>query len=421
MMAYDNVLELDLQAYNNDSGKVDTAIRSLESMISTKDYVDQNRDSITAPMYEMIQATIESFSRIANIGMKTSKYLPSNESFSRHQDLGEITQEGLGEGIKNVYLSIIDAVKAAFNWIGGLIKRLFGRNKDHSEKIEKLKEQATVVKEESAKASPTEKRSSGGWIEVVKLKNPEQFRKICMMNGSLMGKTDIDKIVEELKQVFSKQSGNLQKTTAAGGDLDTNFVWEPPFPVCNDSNLKKQISRDGAESVYVSHELGGGQFVYAVVPPGDSTLAPIKNKLKRADGLRIGKISSEGFKGDNSRNTLSGELADGDKTIELVVELNKALMERVNELKHFQSTKERFLNDFEATIKKEGVNLFSSSDKKEKRDGMMARLKLFKKTMDEPAMTYYGVCDGLVATYAHLATTILEANRAVGKQLPADN
>lgn len=406
MYSLNDDLEIDLQAYSNDNQKVDTVIRSFESVVGTKDFVDQNRDHITAPMYELIQQSVESFLNVASFGMATKRMLPSNESFGRHVDLGEVTVESLGEGIKNVYMSIINAVKAAFKWMGGLLKRLFGRNKDHSEKIDKLAAEVATVKEAAAK---------NGWMTPVTLKNPEAFRKICTERG-IMTNVEINKITEELKQVFAKQSANLQKATSAGHDSEIKFYWEPPFPACQDSALIKKITRDGSEKVYTSHEFGGGQFIYVVVPgenqePGSNDRDKAKSQLKRADQLRVGKIASDKQIDLSSRNTLTGDQADPDKIIELVIGLNKALVSHVSDLQHFQSTKERFLSDFEKEIKKEGVNLFSSAEKKTKRDQMMFRLKMFKKTMDEPAMTYYGVCDALVVTFAHLATTVLEMNR----------
>ena len=404
-------LEIDLQAYSNDNQKVDTMVRSLESLVGTKDFVDQNRDQITAPMYELIEQSVESFINVASFGMTTRRVMPSNESFGQDTNLGEVTCESLGEGIKNVYLSIINAVKAAFKWMGGLLKRLFGRNKDRSEKLEKLATEATEVKEGSTTHS---------WASPITLKNPESIRKICTERG-IMTNVEIDKIAEELKQVFSKQSDNLKKATAAANDLEVKFEWVPPFASCHDSTLMKQITRDSSEKVYVSHEFGGGQYIYVVVPAEGQDASPnerdkAKAQLKRVDQMRVGKIVSDRQIDLSSRNTLSGDQADADKIIELVISLNKMLVGHVTDLQHFQSTKERFISDFEKEIKKEGVNLFSSVEKKTKRDQMLYRLKLFKKTMDEPAMTYYGACDGLVATFAHLATTVLEMNRHPGKQ-----
>lgn len=421
---YSDSLELDLQGYRADNSSVDVAMRSLESMTQTQDMANDNADSLDATSLGLIQQSVESFYAIANVGRTKQLFQPSNEAYST-SDLTQVTLEGIGEGIKNVYLSIINAIKSAFQWMWGLIKRIFGRNKDHEEKIEALEHQAEEVKKEGQEAETKKDspypRTNDGWMTKVVLKRPEIIRKICTPRG-IMTKMELDKITGELARVFSHQSKNMQIAMQIKNEAKpASDAYEPPFDLCGKAEYLKQVGADRDSKVYVSHEFGNNEFVYIAAPllRGDNGNANdvAKKNMKWADQLRIGKSSLPNAIDFQKFGTLEGDLANGDKLIETVKFLNKILVSKVDELKQFMSAKERFLNDFEAMVKKEGVTLFSSVEKKAKRNEMMYHLKLFKKTMDEPAMTYYGMCDGLIVGFSTLALHVLAFNRSNGNQV----
>lgn len=422
---YHATLELDLQSYRADNNTLDVAMRSLESMAQTQDMAAANESSLDATSLGLIQQSVESFYAIANIGRKKDLFQPSNEAYST-TDLTQVTLEGIGEGIKNVFLSIINAIKSAFQWMWGLIKRIFGRNKDHEEKIEALEHQAEEVKKEGQEAETKKDspfpRDNDGWMTKVVLKRPEIIRKICTPRG-IMTKMDLDKIAGELARVFSHQSKNMQLAMQIKNEAKpSSEAYEPPFELCHNAALIKQVSTDRDAKVYASHEFGNNEYAYVVVPSlrikgNDNENDFAKSSMKWADHLKIGKATIRDDIDFQKFSTLEGDAANGDKVIDTVKFLNKLLVSKVDELKQFMSAKERFLNEFEAMVKKEGITLFSSVEKKAKRNEMMYHLKMFKKIMDEPALTYYGMCDGLIVGFSNLALHILAFNRSNGNQV----
>lgn len=422
---YADDLEADLQNYANDNNTMDVAIRSLESMTQTQDLAHLNESSLNATTLGIIQQSVEAFYTIANIGRPVKFICPSNENYST-SDLTEATLESIGEGIKNVFLSIINAIKSAFKWMTGMIKRIFGRNKDHEEKIEALEQEAEEVKKEAEEVKDKTEapfpRDSDGWFTKVVLKNPESIRKICTSRG-ILTQQDLNKITGELARVFSQQSKNMQLAMQIkNGATPSSQKYEPPFDQSHNVDLIKQVGADSDAKVYASHEFGNNEYVYIVEPPlrikGDDNINDFaKSSMKWADGLRIGKVSIRGEIDFHKFATLEGDLANGDKVIGTIQFLNKLVTKYAEELKQFMSAKERFLNEFESMVRKEGITLFSSMEKKAKRNEMMYHLKMFKKTMDEPAMTYYGMCDGLIVGFSNLAMRILAFNRSNGNQI----
>lgn len=424
---YDDNLEMDLQCYCQDQEKVDTAVQSLESIIQTQDFLTDGNKALDETTYKVIEHSIESFLKIGRIGV-AEPLVPSNESFKGNYDISYATMEGIGAGIKNVFMSIINAIKKAIEWVGGLIKRLFGRGKDHDEKIAKLEHDAAEAKEavknlkpEEIKAAPSQ-RDSEGWFKTVKIHNPKILRNIVTSKG-VMQLNDLNMIATELAGVFHKQGKNMQQAMQVKNGYNANDQhYDPPFPASTDATLLKKVSRNSGDKLYLSHEFGNGVFVYVLVPQLDSKKLDnehdaIKETNRWVDNLTVGQLRSDKINSFEKYTELEGDLANPDKLLDNIKLLSKMLHAKTDELKNFQHAKETFIRDFEAQIKKEGVTIFSSTEKKDRRDQMVYQLKYFKKVMDQPALTYYGLCEGVLTSFENLAAMIIAYNTRNGNHV----
>jgi hypothetical protein len=421
-------LEMDLQSYHHDSEKVDTAIQSLESMTLTQDLMMDGDPGLDPTAYKLISNSVECFMKLAKIGT-TGPIMPALESFTQPFDISQAALEGLGEGIKNVFLSIINAIKKAFQWMGGLIKRLFGRNKDHEEKIAELKHKAEEVKEKVSEMSDDEKRGapaprdSQGWFTKVELTNPNMLRKIVTSKG-IMDQNYLNKVTTEFIRVFHTQPGNVNTASLIRNDYDFDDInYVVPFDETRDNALIQQVSSgNSGGKVYASMELGDNTYIYVHVPPipehnVSDTREKAKASLQWADGLRIGKVKVGGNINLNQYKEITGDLADADKIIELVQFMNKIVLQRAEELNVFMKAKDRFLKDFENRIRQLGVKLWSDNDLKLQRDNLMYHLKFFRKVMDEPALSYYGACDGIIQAFINLAAYVMHYNHTNGNKV----
>lgn len=415
-LQYGDNLEMDLQSYGHDCGCIDRAILAGESISDTHDLIRSGSVPLDESSYKLVQASIESFMRLGGIG-GNDRVLPTLESFRG----GVPSLEGLASGIKNVFMSIINAIRKAFSWMVGMIKRLFGRGKDRDEKIEELKDKVEEI-EEIAKADPqgSTTRGSDGWLKTVELKNTDVLKRLVTSQGFL-DKNHVAKISTELNGVIEtqlKQNNSLLSafnSSSQGNVEQVKEMVKPPFPETRDSRILSQLP-DKELKAYASHEFGGG--VYVVVT--DKPLPKIgKDALRAADSIgttkiTVGPVSTEKYK------QLTGDLANGDKLLEIVDLLNKMLKFSTERLETLQKGKERFLQQFESKINKKDVKWWSSKEDKEERDWMQFQIKLFRKTMDEPSLTYYGQCDGLVSGFINLTTYILHYNHSNGNKVEMD-
>lgn len=426
---YSDALEMDLQSYQNDCDRVDTAIVGLESICRTQDILTDKDSTLDATSLSLAQQSVECFLKMGRIGVAPSRIIPSNESFGNQYDISQATLESIGEGIKNVFMSIINAIKKAFEWMWGLIKRLFGRGKDHEEKIEHLKSEAEAVKSEVKDMKPEEQkagpypRNSDGWFAKIELDKPQMLKKIVTSKG-LMTEQTLSNFMGELAHVFELQPKCVNAATQLmNGVMPDQLHFDIPFHPAQNNELVKKVSQNQYQKVYASQEFGGGEFVYVLEPvkavSGNnmSVSDQTRSKNKWVDEMQIGKTAISRPPDYEKFKILDGDHANGDKLIAMIESFNKFLRTKTDALKTFQGAKERFLRDFEAKIKKEGVNLFSSSEKKQERDAMMLCLKFFKKTMDQPAVLYYGECDAIITTFEHLTMYVLAYNRRNGNQV----
>jgi hypothetical protein len=425
---YQDDLELDLQSYQNDCDKVDTAILGVESIIQTQDILTDEGANLDATSLRLAEQSVECFLKMARIGMPSNKIIPSNESMAGKYEISQATLEGIGEGIKNVFMSIINAIKKAFEWMWGLIKRLFGRGKDHEEKVEQLKTESQEVKQKVKEMSEEEKknapfpRDADGWITKVTLDRPGVLKKIVTSKG-LMTKEQLHAYMTEMGSVFTAQTKNIAAATAVqSGKPPENVNFEMAFHSSANPELTKQVTRSKDAKVYSSLEFGAGEYLYIVMPAsklqsGQSTRDEAKSQLRWVDELVLGKASITRVPDFEKFRVLEGEYANADKIIDMIDDFSKFLRQKTDELKTMQSAKERFLREFEAKIKKLGVNLFSSAEHKTERDSMMFYLKFFRKVMDQPAVMYYGECDAIITSFEHLAMYVLAYNRRNGNQV----
>lgn len=431
---YHDNLEMDLLSYDHDNEKVDTAIQTLESLTYSEELLTDGDPGLDDTAYKLVQHSVEAFLRLGKIG-QVSDVAPSLERFKPRYDVTQATLEGLGEGIKNVFMSIINAIKSAFSWIWGLIKKLFGRGKDREEKIESMKHEAEEIKQKAqanentpAQEKGTDHTDSGiprtpdGWFTKVELSRPEIMRKLVNSNG-FMSRPVLDKITTEMVRTFEFQGNHNRKAFQVANDYKPeNEDFHVPFGETHDSKIISQLGKRIDGKVYASLEFGEGEHIVVVVPnlrlgKDDDEKAFVKNSLKWADGLTIRKVKVGGEARMDGFRELEGDMCNGDKLIDIVQFLNKMMMQYTDKLKSFQDGKERFIKTLEANIKKEGTSFWSSADKKLLRDEMMYQLKYFRKTMDEPALSYFGLCDGIVGAYINLATYVLHFNRTNGNKI----
>jgi hypothetical protein len=399
----------------------------LESLIQTQDILTDESVPKDSMAFLMAHQSAECFLKMARVGMPLPKVVPSSEAYGSY-DISQATLESIGEGIKNVFMSIIHAIKKAFEWMWGLIKRLFGRGKDHEEKAAHLKAEAVEVKEKVKEMSEEEKknapfpRDADGWITKVTLDRPSMLKKIVTSKG-FMSKEQLHTYMGELASVFNAQAKNVNNAMLfQNGKAPDRLSMEVAFHPTNSNELKKKVTRNGDSKVYASMEFGGGEYLY-VVMPSDKIMAnqngqeKAKNQLKWVDELATGKVSVGQPPDYDKFRVIEGEYTNADKIIDTIENMGKFLRQKTDELKTMQGAKERFLNEFEAKIKKLGVNLFSSAEMKTQRDEMTFGLKFFKKVMDQPAVMYYGECDAIVTTFEHLAMYVLAYNRRNGNQV----
>jgi hypothetical protein len=428
-LRYNDDLELDLQSYQNDSQQVDTAIQGMESIMQTQDILTDENSNLDATSLKLAEQSVECFLKLARIGKPSKSIVPSNESFGRNYDISHATLESIGEGIKNVFLSIINAIKKAFEWMWGLIKRLFGRGKDHEETAAKLTAEAEEVKEKVKEMTEEEKkaapfpRDADGWFTKVTLDRPGVLKKLVTSKG-LMNQEQLNQYMGELARVFQLQPKNVARAMQVmNGAKPDSQHYEVPFHAAQNDELKKQVARDKDAKVFASMEFGGGEYIYIVVPPVRMPTSSsderdyLRASIAWADGLTIGTAAVGRTPDLDKFRVLEGDFANGDKLLEMMKSLNKFLMTKTDELKTFQSAKERFLKEFEALIKKKGVGLFSSKEKKAERDEMTYYLKYFKKVMDQPAVFYYGHVEGVITAIENLAAYVMAFNRRNGNHV----
>jgi hypothetical protein len=423
-LRYTEELELDLQSYNHDIGRVDTAIEGLQSVMQTQDILTDPDSKLDQTSLRLAEHSVECFLKMARIGTNPNKIIPSNESFNGQYDISHATLEGIGEGIKNVFMSIINAIKKAFQWVWGLIKRLFGRGKDHEETLEGLKHEAEEVKGKIKEMTEEEKKNApfprgpDGWFQKVPLSKPTVLKNIVTSKG-LMTQENLNHYMGELAHVFTLQPKNVNRASQIRNDVTpSNLAYEVPFHESHNTELVKQVTKKSGYKVHASLEFGSGEFIYIVVPPAQAGDNDDRNRAKGnlhwAQDLHIG-VATVGRVPDYSRfSVLEGDHASADKLLEMIGTFNKFLRTKTDEMKSYQHAKERFLEDFEKRLAKNGAGWFSSNEKKTERDMMMFYLKYFKTVMDQPAMMYYGQCDKIISTFEKLAMHVLAYNRQNG-------
>lgn len=423
---YDGDLQIDLMSYRQDCAILDTSMLSLESMCRLQDSLE-SVENMPEVMLDMVKVSVESFLSMGRIGA-TKKVMPSLESFSReHIDPEYISNEAIGEGIKNIFTSIIKAIRSAFSWMGGMIKRIFKRNKSRDEKIEKLEEKAEQVKEEIKQMSSEEKasapspRDSDGWMKKVELTNPSVLKNIVTSRG-LMDKTHLDRLTTEMIRVFKfQEEQNRKAMQVMNSYTPENNGMNPPFPKATDSDILKALGNVGDAQVFASEEYGNGVHVVMVIPrvsqETENKRAVAKAAVKWANELQIRRLTVRQGIDYEKYKVLENDLANPDKLIETAKFMSKMLNNFADKLESFQQGKERFMKNFEERLRKEGTSLFSSSEKKTLRDELLYWLNYFKKTMDEPAMSVYGMCDGIVGSYVNIAAYVMHYNHTNGNKV----
>uniref|UniRef100_A0AAU7PEY1 PhiKZ-like internal head family protein n=1 Tax=Burkholderia phage vB_BgluM-SURPRISE13 TaxID=3159457 RepID=A0AAU7PEY1_9VIRU len=424
---YADDLELDLQAYAHDNEKVETAILSLESLTETQDLMADGDKGLDETAYKLVQHSVESFLRMGRIGYASNKVMPDLQAYAPH-DLSQVALEGFGEGVKNVFMSIINAIKKAFQWVWGLIKRIFGRNKDREEKTAELKQKAEEVKEKVESLTDEEKktapyqRGADGFFVKVDLSKPEILKPICTHEGIMNG-TYLAKIGSELIKVFSAQAEmNKSAKESIIGDSQSSKPMPIAFPETHDGKiLAATRGKNGNMKVYASEEFGDNTFVTIQMPEppkyGDKEDDVMKANLKWVDELRIAKTKVEGVVNYAKFAVLDGDFANPDKLIENIQFLNMQIEKVTEKIEQYQRDKEAFVKAVEAKIKQHGANLFSSKDKKAERDFMMYDLKFFQKTMDQPGLMYFGLVDQVVNGFINLSTYVLHFNSTNGNHV----
>lgn len=426
-LTYADDLEMDLQAYAHDNEKVETAVQSLESLVYTQDLMADGDKGLDETAYKLVQHSVESFLRLGRIGGAPYKAMPDLQSFKTH-DLSHAALESFGEGVKNVFMSIINSIKKAFQWVWGLIKRIFTRNKDAEEKVGELKQKAEEVKDAAEKRSDEEKKSAPypvgphGYFEKCDLSKPEILKNITTNHG-IMNATYLAQIGSEMVKVFTAQ-GELNKS--AKESIIGEKIESKPMPIAFHETHDGRIlaatrGKNGNVKVYASEEFGDNTYVtiqMAEPPKYDpKSRDAMKENLRWVDQLRVSKTKVEGAINLNKYAVLDGDAANPDKLIENIQFLNQQREKLADKMRQYQSDKEAFIKAVEAKIKKHGANLFSSKEKKTERDVMMYDLKFFQKTMDQPALMYYGLVDGVVNAFINLTTYVLAFNMKNGNQV----
>lgn len=425
--SYNDSLALDLQAYAHDNEKVETAVQSLESMVLTQDLMADGDKGLDETAYKLVQHSVESFLRLGRIGGASNKVMPDMQSFKSHEISNEALKE-FGEGVKNVFMSIINAIKKAFSWIWGLIKRIFTRNKDHEEKASELATKADEVKEANAKKSDDEKKASPypigshGFYVKCDLSKPGEILKHIATNHGIMDGPYLAKIGSELMKVFAVQAEmNKSAKESIIGDSNTSKPMPMSFQETKDGRiLAATRGKNGEVKVYASEEFGDNTYITIQMPDPPKYDAKggegdvMKQNLRWVDGLKIMKTKVEGAINLNKYAVLEGDFANPEKLIENINFLNKQLLATAEKMKQYQNDKEAFVKAMEVKIKKVGAGLFSSKEKKADRDFMMYDLKFFQKTMDQPALMYYGMVDSVVNGFINLCTYVVHFNHTNG-------
>lgn len=418
-LTYHDNLETDLMCYQHDCACVDRAIQTLESMSNTQELLEASPEMGESSL-RLIQQSVESFLRLGNIG-DVGRVMPSVESFTADN----VSLEGLAEGVKNVFMSIVNAIKKAFQWMWGMIKRLFGRNKDRSEKIETLEDKAASI-EETAKNDPeaASKRTAAGWLKEVNLKNTDTIKKLVWAGG-LLTAGDMSALANQLLSVVAEQGKHVNALTVNlnrnedGSDIkpaDIEKLTKPPLPETKDAKILKAVGADNDTRVFASYPFGDCTYVVVVdKKPG----ADMKEALRIADSVgtrkvKVGEINYDQFL------TLKDKYVDGNELIKMCKLLDQILQESTAKLKAIQTGKEVFLKKFEALVKTKDAAWWSSREAKAERDWFQFQLKLFRKTMDEPAFTFYGMCDTTISAMINLTTYVLHFNEVNGNKMDLD-
>lgn len=426
-LTYADSLDLDLQAYAHDNEKVETAIQSLESLTYTQELMADGDKGLDETAYKLVQHSVESFLRIGRIGGNPNKVIPDLQSFKRH-DISHAALEGFGEGIKNVFMSIINAIKKAFQWVWGLIKRIFTRNKDHEETTSELKTKTEEVKAANEKKTDEEKKNgpypigSHGFFVKVDISKPAVLKNIVTNHGIMDGPY-LARIGSEMLKVFGAQHEmNRKAKESLIGDKPTDDAMPVPFSETHDGKiLAATRGKNGEVKVFASEEFGDNTFVTIQMEPppkydkaGDDVM---KKNLRWVDGLKISKTKVEGIINLNKYAVIENDFANPEKLIENITYLNKQLEACADKIKQYQVDKEAFVKAMEAKIKKLGANLFSTKEKKSDRDIMLYDLKFFQKTMDQPALMYYGLVDGVINGFINLCKYVIAFNNRNGNHV----
>ena len=414
---FPHVLERDLQCYTQDCECVDQAVQSLEAIVTTQDIMTSGEPGLNDTAYRLIQHSVESFLLLGRIGTPVGTIVPSMESFNGKYDLGEATLEGIGAGIKNVFQSILDAIKKAIAWMGGLIKRLFGRGKEHDEKIAKIKHDVQDVKEKTNNLSERELKSAptrgpDGFFTEVPMGNAAMLRRLVTSKG-LMDQETINEYIKELNYVFEQQPKNLQYAeNILKNGTSSGVHYDAPFDRAHDQAIVKQVSKVPTDKVFTSREFGAGEFIYVCWPdqkgPTDMSWLP---------RFSIGKVTAARIPEYKQFKTLTGDFTNPDKLIEILVHFNKEVQAKQVLLDHLQATKTRVIKELEARIRKEGVMLFTAPEKKQERNQLTMFMKYFNKVMDQPAVMYWAECDRIINALEHLAMHVLAFNRRNGNMV----
>lgn len=349
----------DESALADANGQIEAAAAAEDGLETLAERVEavNDADGMTPEVAELVEASVESFARIAKLSGMTAKSIgiPSPESFAdagNRKQLGEATIESIGETAKKIWQTIIDAIKRSIDWVVGFFNKIFGG-------AERLEKRAASLKEKLGDLEGKTKKEGT-------LKD-EGLATSVQVNGKAATPKDLTAAAATVKSIFAAQQAVVTKLSGAGDA--TVSVGPNDYGLKAAGGVASKISGDNSVTVSITDTFPGEAVAYVVMPKNVQPDSESANKVKAGSSkIAEGKLKELPVLEVKAIR----EIADGVEALAKQVVAYKGTLSDIN------AKKKAFIAKLEAASKED------KNDKGAKK-AFKANATVFRRLMDEPA------------------------------------